>query len=280
MIDVAIVGAGELGGLVASLLASRDIARTVHLIDETGQVAAGKALDIMQAGPILASATRVTGGTRLTDAAGAAVTLIADCAARGEWQGDEGLALLKRIAFGASGGLVVCVGAAQRDLVERGVREAGFDRMRLFGTAPEAMAGAMRAMVALETNGSAQDVALAVLGVPPKGLVIPWGDATIGGIAATRVLDEPSRRRLAALTGRLWPPGPQALAAAATRALAAVLGLSRQRVTVFVAPDDTQGRRMRAAALPATLNAGGIARVEMPLLTGRDQVDLTNAVEL
>lgn len=280
MIDVAIVGAGELGGLIASLVASRDIARTVHLVDDAGQVAAGKALDIMQAGSITSCATQVTGGTDVTMTAGAAVTVLADRAAGGEWQTEEGLLLLKRLAFGANGRLVLCAGAGQRELVERGVREAGFSRMRLFGTAPEALASALRAMVALEAHGSPRDVALTVLGVPPKHVVIPWGDATIGGISATRVLDEPARRRLAALAGPLWPPGPQALATAAAKALTAVLGGSRQRVSAFVAPDDSQGRRARAAALPVRLDAGGISRVELPPLSSRDQVDLDNAMTL
>ena len=52
MIDVAIIGAGELGGSLAHVLARREIVRRIELIDPSGQIAAGKALDIMQAGPI------------------------------------------------------------------------------------------------------------------------------------------------------------------------------------------------------------------------------------
>jgi malate/lactate dehydrogenase len=43
MQDVAIVGAGELGGNLAHVLAGRDVVRSIRLIDSAGNVAAGKA---------------------------------------------------------------------------------------------------------------------------------------------------------------------------------------------------------------------------------------------
>src|SRR4029077_14072905 len=49
MQEVAIIGAGELGGDIAHALARRDLAARVWLLDPTGAVAAGKALDILQA---------------------------------------------------------------------------------------------------------------------------------------------------------------------------------------------------------------------------------------
>ncbi|MGE0704381.1 MAG: hypothetical protein AB7P22_10665 [Vicinamibacterales bacterium] len=280
MFDVAIVGAGELGGTLASLLAGCDVARSVHLIDVKPQVAAGKALDIAQSTPILGFSTSVTGSAEINAAAGAGVVVLADSASGAEWSLDDGAALLKRLAFGASGSVIVCAGASHRALVEHGVRVLKFPRTRLIGSAPEALAGALRALVALEVNGSPRDVALTVVGVPPEGAVVPWGDATIGGISASRVLDEPTRRRLAARVVPLWPPGANALAAAAAVVLTAILGRSRRRLSVFVGPDDSHGTKARAAAQPVRLDANGIAHVERLPLTGRDQVDFDNAVLL
>lgn len=279
MHDVAIVGAGELGGALADLLARRDLVSAIRLVDETGSVAAGKALDILQSAPIHGFATSVTGATDLAAVAHASIFLIADCATRGEWQGDEGLMLLKRLPVGRKG-IVICAGASQRDLVERGARELGFARTRLFGSSPEALASAIRAIVALETDGSAHDVALTVLGVPPSQIVVPWEDATIGGIAATRLLDDPTRRRIVSRVPALWPPGPHALATAAVRAIEAVVGRSRGIVCCVVAPDDAMGRRTRAAAMPARLGPEGITAVEIPPLTSHDRVALDNAILL
>src|SRR6267378_2885837 len=202
MQEVAIIGAGELGGAVAHALARRDLVRAVRLIDEKGRVAEGKALDIAQAAPIEGFATQLSGSTDVAAAAGARVIILADRMGGGEWQGEEGLQLVKRLSLGAARAVIVCAGVLQRDLVGRGVRELHVGRARLFGSAPEALAGGARALVALAVNGSPRDVALSVLGVPPAHTVIPWEDATLAGFALTRLVDEPARRRLSGDTGR------------------------------------------------------------------------------
>src|SRR5262245_58864024 len=69
--DVAILGAGELGGLVAHALARRDAARLVHLVDDAGRVAEGKALDIAQAAASERFSTELRGSTDPITAAGA-----------------------------------------------------------------------------------------------------------------------------------------------------------------------------------------------------------------
>ena len=280
MRDVAIIGAGELGGALAYVLARTSVAVEIRLIDEMGNVAAGKALDIMQAAPIEGFATRVSGSTDVWTAAGASVLVLTDRFGGEEWQGEDGLMLLKRIVEVGAGSIVLCAGASQRELVERGVRELHVARGRLFGSAPEALAGAVRAIVALETNGSPRDVALAVLGVPPSQIVIPWEDATIAGFAMTRVLDEPSRRRVDARVARLWPPGPYALASAAAAAIEALMGRSRRLITCFVAPDDSAGRRARTGALPVRLGPAGIVDVALPSLSVHERVLLDNAMLL
>jgi malate dehydrogenase len=279
MHEVAIVGAGGLGGELAHLLARRDSVRRIRLIDERGQVAAGTALDIMQAAPIEAFATQVTGSTDIAVAVGASLVVLADQAGGGEWPGEEGLMLLRRLSL-TGGAAVLLAGATHRELVERAVRELRLPRTRVIGTAPEALAAALRALVALEVDGSPRDVALTVLGVPPSHVVVPWEDATIWGVAASRVLDAPARRRLASRAEALWPPGPHTLAWAAVAVVEAIAGKSRRTVSCFVGPDDAAGRRHRAAALPVRLQPGGIASVLEARLTPHDSVALDNAMLL
>src|SRR5882672_11995322 len=260
MQEVAIIGAGELGGAVAHALARRNLVRAVRLIDEKGRVAEGKALDIAQAAPVEAFATQLSGSTDVAAAAGARVIILADRMGGGEWQGEEGLQLVKRLSLGAARAVIVCAGALQRDLVGRGVRELHVGRARLFGSAPEALAGGARALVALATNGSPRDVALSVLGVPPAHTVIPWEDATLASFALTRLVDEPARRRLSARVEALWPPGPYALAAAAVTIVEAMAGRSRRIASCFVAPGASPGPSMhtRTAAMPVRLGSSGI----------------------
>src|SRR5690349_7589659 len=73
MREVAIIGAGELGGALAHALARRDLARTITLVDEHGRVAEGKALDISQAAPVEGFATQLAGSTDLAAGLGAPV---------------------------------------------------------------------------------------------------------------------------------------------------------------------------------------------------------------
>ena len=280
MREVAIIGAGTLGGEVAQVLARREIAAIVRLIDDNGAIAAGKALDLMQSAPIEGFAARISGSTDLTSAAGADVIVVADRANGTEWHGEDGLLLLNRLRQLGTEAVVLCAGAGVRDLVERGVREANYARKRLLGSAPEALRSAVRSIVSAETGGSAGDVALTVLGVPPGQIVVPWEDATIGGFAATSVLDEPARRRLAAKVAPLWPPGPVALASAAGKTIAAIFERTRETIAAFVAPDDSSGRRAHAAALPVRLGRSGITAVDVPRLNARDRVALENAIAL
>src|SRR2546422_7980849 len=120
MKGVAIIGAGEVGGLLAHVLARRDAAAAIRLIDESGRVAAGKALDITQSAPIEQFAACLSGATDTSTAAGAAIVVLADRVGGGEWQGEDALALLKRLNQLASGAVLLCAGPSYPQLVERG----------------------------------------------------------------------------------------------------------------------------------------------------------------
>jgi malate dehydrogenase len=278
MIDVAIIGAGELGGAIAHVLARRQIVRRIDLIDPAGQVAAGKALDILQTGPVERFTTRVSGSTDISRVAGATVVIVADAAKPGA--DADPLLPLRQITQLAARSIVIAAAAEHRSLVERGVRELRFARHRLFGSAPEALAASVRAIVALQTNASVKDVALTVLGAPPAHAVVTWDEATIGGFAATRVLDEPTRRRIAAQVGPLWPPGAHGLSHAAAEAVSAICGVSRRALSCFVAPDDSGGQRNRTIALPVRLDGNGVTAASPPTLSVAAQVALDNAMLL
>jgi malate dehydrogenase len=283
MQEVAIIGAGELGGTIAHVLARHDLVRGITLVDETGRVAAGKALDIAQAAPVEGFSTRLSGVTDMYVAAGASAIVIADRVGGSEWQGDEGLLLLKRLQQTAPNAVIVCAGASQRELVDRGVRELRYPRARLFGSAPEALASGARALVALALNGSPRDVALTVLGVPPHHTVIPWSDAALAGFALTRLLDEPSRRVLAARVAALWPPGPYALASATTMVIESMVGRWRRVASCFVAADAASpeaGSRTRTGAMPVRLGPAGIVEVVLPSLNAIEKVALDNAMQV
>ena len=207
MTTVAIIGAGELGGATAQALAARESADRLVLIDAAADIAAGKALDIRQAGAIDRYHTHLEGTSDLSGAIGCSVCVIADRAGQSpsEWQGEEGLSMLARLARYLADAPVVFAGSTQADLIALGAREVPLRWERLIGSLPEALASSLAAVVAVEARCSSTDVNLAVLGAPPAGFVVLWSEATIGGYALERVLAPVQLARIEARATYLWP---------------------------------------------------------------------------
>lgn len=270
---LAIIGAGTLGGTLAHVAAAHDLYREVRLIDDAGDIAAGKALDILQAGPIEGFGTAVVADSSPAAAVGADLLVLTGPAAAPdrEWDEETGLDRLHQAAGFSRGAVIICAGAGQRLLVERGVSEAGLDRRRLIGSAPEALRGALRAIVALEVGCEASEVSLTLLGAPPEHVLVPWSQATVGGLSLEALLPPPRYRRLRERTAALWPPGPYALASAAGRVAAALATGSSRQTSCFVAVDGELGARRQALAAPVELGAGGVTRIVEPALNTRER---------
>jgi malate dehydrogenase len=273
---VAILGAGEIGGAAARALAIRGRVGTIRLIDERPNVAAGKALDLRQAGPISGSDARIEGSTDLAHAAGAAAIVLADTAAGAEWSGDAGLALVRQLArLGClQDSVLICAGAGQSELMQRALDELGLSRSRVIGSAPEAFASTVRALVAIEARASASQVALAVLGRPPRRVVIPWAEASIAGHSVMALLSQPQINLVEARMIGLWPPGPATLGTAAAVLCDAVALGSRRIVSAFVSLNRDNGTKAPVCAWPVTLGPLGLDRVTTPSLSSRDRVVL------
>jgi malate dehydrogenase len=300
MATVAIVGAGDIGGATAQALASCDRVHRVWLVDAAAGAAAGKALDLQQAGAIAGHHARLDGTSDETRLIGCAVCVVADrfgvstgerCSAgpqngdsqngewqTGEWQGDEGLSMLGRITRYLGDAPIVFAGASHAGLLSRLAGETPIRRERLIGSSAEALVSAITAIVAMEASCSPPEVMLAVLGTPPDGFVVPWSEASIGGYGMQRVLSQVQLARIEARVARLWPPGPYALGAAAASVTDAILANSRRSFSIITQLHGEFGVKRRPGALPARLSAGGIAQVRVPELGTREQVRLQTAL--
>ena len=280
MRSIVIIGAGELGGALARQLAAADIVSRIVLVDDAERRAEGKALDIRQAAPVDGYSTHVVGSNDESAVLNADAIVIADRAATGtEWQGDLGVALVRRLSHVNPAAIILCGGASQIELVERGVREGGISRDRLFGSAPEALRSAVISMTALEARCAPTEISLTVVGRPPGQVIVPWEDASIGGRRAADVLTPPAITRLDTRLPKLWPPGPFTLASAATRMLRAAATRGRISLSAFVALTREEGERGRVGMLPVIVRGTGIATVLSPTLTVRDRVRLDTVLQ-
>jgi malate dehydrogenase len=272
---VAIIGAGAIGGSLAHTLAARDAAGEVRLIDTDVKVAEGKALDILQSGPVGGFSTRLSASSSFMSAAGADAIVIADHASgKGEHGGEAGLALMRQLVAIESRAPIVFAGAGQRELMQRTVIELHVGKSRIVGAAPGALESALRALAGLLLDGSGVEVSLRIVGVPPHGAVIAWEEATAFGQPIASEMPPHLMSGLSARLPGLWPPGPYALASAAARVVEAVLAGGRRRFSCFVA--DARGR---VAALPVELGADGIRKIHQPVLTPQERTLFETAID-
>lgn len=280
MSNVVIIGAGDVGAATAQALASGDCVGRIVIVDANTNAAAGKALDIQQSGAIDGFHTKLGASDDLSAATGASVCIVADRAGISpeEWHGEDGRAMLARLLRYSGRTPIVLAGTSAVDLILRGSGELKTSRELLIGSAPEALASAVRSLVALDAGCSPLEVSIAVLGVPPHGFVVPWSEAAVGGRALERVLPQAQLARLEARCRGLWPPGPQALGMAAARTAEAILRSSRRSFHVFTALDGEFGVRRQVGILPVFLSSHGIVHRHVPELNLRERVQLQSVL--
>ncbi len=258
---VAILGAGELGATLARRLAECERVRAVVLVDANEGKARGKALDLLQSGPVEGYDTQVAGALDLPE--GCEIAIAADPP---ELEGRSSLdaaAWVRSLAPRLGREVLLVAGDHGPAIVEAAVR-AGLPRERVIGSAPLAWAGALRRRLAGELGVSALGVGLTVLGLPPEDLVVPRRSVTVSGIPVDAL--SPTALRRAVEDVRRRGLGPVTLATAAERVLAAILGPPGAVVPLWAMLDGEFGHRGMALAVPVRLGAGKIqAVVECPL---------------
>ena len=272
---VAILGAGALGAAIAHRLAERARVRDIRLIDTNANVAAGKALDIQQSGPIGRSDTRLSATSDVLAAAGADVIVLADDTEAGEWEGDRGLILVGRLLRAGTRAPFVFAGARQIWLMEAAVRELGLPANRVVGTAASGLVNAVASLAAIEIGRTGVEVV--VVGRPPA-FVIAWSTASAGGALVADLV--PAHRLLAISNalGRLWPPGPQAIAAPTTAVVEALICGSRRLHQAATVLDDSPGVRHVAAIMPLELGSGRVLASATPTLSPLERTTLSRSL--
>ena len=152
--------------------------------------------------------------------------------------------------------ILICAGASQCDLMQKGFDEIGLSRRRVMGSASESLAATARALVAVDARAAPNQVALTVIGRPPDKFVIPWSDAaSVAGHDITSMLTPPQLSQVERRLRGLWPPGPGSLGSAAAAFLrggAHGLASHLQRVRLARSGERNEGARVRVARIDRT----------------------------
>ena len=147
---------------------------------------------------------------------------------------------------------------------------------RVLGSAPLALESAVRALAALELDGSAVEISLRIVGVPPHSAVVAWEEAATAGQPLTAHIPPHALAALSRRLPSLWPPGPYALASAGARVAEGLAAGSRRRFSCFVWMESGP-LRGSVVAMPVEVGFDGIRRIVEPSLTRQERTLLENA---
>jgi len=281
---IALAGAGQIGGALAMLAASRRLGAEVVLYDLAAGPAAGKALDAAHAGAVLGHEVELSGGGDPSVLAGAdAVVVTAGAPRRPGMSRDDlldvNLAAMRgvgeAIAEHAPGAFVVCV-TNPLDAMVWALREfSGLPPSRVAGMAGVLDAARLRFLLARELGVSPRDVSALVLGGHGDSMVplvrlcsvggVPLPDLVRAGmISEARVAElvEATRVGGAELVRLLGSGSAFAAPAAAAAEMVEAVVLGRRRVLPCAAwLDGEYGESGIYAGVPAVLGPGGVERV-------------------
>ena len=187
---IALIGAGNIGGTLAHLIGLKELGDVV-LFDVFGGVAAGKALDIMQSGPVDGFDSNMTGGSDYAAIAGADVVIVTAGFPRMPGMSRDDLigknaGVIATVAEGIKthcpNAFVICITNPLDAMVWVMKEKSGLPANRVVGMAGVLDSGRFQLFLAQEFGVSVEDVRAFVLGGHGDTMVPLTRYSTVAGI--------------------------------------------------------------------------------------------------
>jgi malate dehydrogenase len=291
---ISIIGSGNVGTNTAFFIAETRTAE-VLLVDIKNGVAAGKALDLMEAGPVRGYATSIRGTMRIDDIAGSDVVIIAAGVPRKPGQQREDVyrenaptvsAIAGDIRRLAPGAVVINV-VEPVDLITLLVQETlGAERFKVMGVGGLLSSTRIRYLVSRALGVSPREVTGLIIGPHHASMVFLKDTIRVSGIPALALLGEP---RLSELIEEARNAGDVILqltqrsssfyaSCAATAALVeAIVGNTRALLPVSVRCEGEYGIKGLAIGVPAYVGQHGVTGILELKLSAPDREAFDNA---
>lgn len=211
---ITIVGAGNVGATAAHWAASRRLGDVV-LLDVVEGIPQGKALDLLQAGPVDEFSNMVTGSNDYLDSADSDVVIITAGLARKPGMSRDDLlaknvAIVKSCAEQAAKHSPNCVMIVVTNPIDAMVYTAfkvsGFPRERVIGMAGVLDSARYRTFLAMELGIAPRDVNAMVMGIHGDNMLPLVRLANVSGIPVTDLL---SAEKLAEIVKRTQHGGAE-----------------------------------------------------------------------
>ena len=293
---VTVVGAGNVGATTAQRIFDRGYADVV-LVDIVEGLPQGKALDMLESGPVIGSDASIIGTNDYTDTAGSDLTVITSGIARKPGMSRDDLlytnmdivgSVVQQVVDNSPDGIVITVTNPLDAMTQHALDVTGMPRERLFGMAGILDTARFRSFLAAELNVSVQDVHAYVLGGHGDTMVPLVGPTNIGGIPVSELIPG---GRLEEIVQRTRDGGGEivsllktgsafyAPAAAVAQMVEAVLFDRKQIVPCCVKLQGEYGIEGLCVGVPVKLGAAGVEEVITLNLTDDESAALHRSAD-
>jgi len=197
---IALIGAGNIGGELAALIAQRQLGDVVlfDVLEKEG-LAKGKALDLMQNGALLGHDCQITGTSQWEDCRGAKVVVVtAGVPRKPGMSRDDLLAVNLKIIRGVASNIkeycptafVIIVSNPLDAMVFEAARVTGFPKSHVVGMAGVLDSARFQLFLAQEIGVSVKDIRAMVLGGHGDTMVPVTSYCTVNGVPLTTLISE------------------------------------------------------------------------------------------
>jgi malate dehydrogenase len=201
---IALIGAGNIGGTLAHLAALRALGDVV-LYDVVEGLPQGKALDLLEGGPIEPFDARITGTNDIADIKDADVCIVTAGLARKPGMSRDDLLeknskIMTDVAQGikahAPRSFLIVISNPLDAMVTLAKRVTGFPKQRVVGMAGVLDSARYRCFIAMELGVSVESVQAMVLGGHGDDMVPIRSACSVGGAPVGDLIDEPRLREI------------------------------------------------------------------------------------
>lgn len=195
---ITVVGAGNVGASLAQVLCGRGYADII-LIDIVEGLSQGKALDLLQSGPLSGFNTNVTGTNDYKDTAGSSIVVITSGIARKPGMSRDDLLLtnmkivkdvVSSIIKYSPDCIIIVVTNPLDAMAHLALKVSGLPRSKVVGMSGVLDSTRFRAFVAAELGVAMEDVSALVLGGHGDAMVPLPRLACVGGVPLTELLSQ------------------------------------------------------------------------------------------
>jgi malate dehydrogenase len=294
---ITIVGAGNVGATCAHWCAAAELG-DIFLVDipATENMPKGKALDLMQSGPIVGFDANIVGCTDYGPTTGSDVVVITAGIARKPGMSRDDLlntnakivgSVAESVKTTSPNAVVIVVSNPLDAMVQRALQVTGFPPARVVGQAGVLDTARYRTFLAMELGVSVEDVSALLMGGHGDTMVPMPSCTSVGGIPIRRLLSE---EKLNAIVDRARNGGAEivsllktgsayyAPAAATAQMVEAIVRDKKRLIPCAAYCDKEYGVGGYYVGVPVILGARGVEKIIELKLDAQEQAAFDNSV--